>query len=67
MANKSEIIRVLDVLLDDPQSGPDMNVISQIAAGSSTPIGLLQDVVYLLWLCAERPLEFDEAVVGLYE
>lgn len=67
MAIKSEVIQVLDVLMDDPATEPDMNVISQIAAGSKTPIGLLQDVVYLLWLSAERPEEFDKAVVGLYE
>lgn len=61
----SELEQIIDVLFDDPTTIPDMNIISHIAAGSERPIGLLKDVVYILWLASERPDEFDEMVKAL--
>lgn len=65
--SKLEVIQILDVLMDDPEDVPDLNVVSQIAAGSKSPIALMCSVVELMWKMAERPEEFDEAVAKLYE
>lgn len=66
MANKSEVIQILDVLFDDTSCPPDLNIVANIAAGSSQPIALMCAVVQLLWMSGEVPEEFDKAVESLY-
>lgn len=63
----SELMQVLDILMDDPTSEPDTSAVSAVIAGSSKPIALVQGLVRLLWLAAERPDEFDTEVVALCE
>lgn len=62
----SEVIQILDICMQEPDTPPDRNAISAVAAGSSTPIALLSEVVRLLWLAAERPEDFDGEVNNLY-
>lgn len=64
---KTDLIQVLDVLMDSPEESPDMNAISAIAAGTDKPIALMCALVEMLWLASEKPEEFDEAVCALYE
>lgn len=64
---KSDLIKILDVLLDEPNNSPDMAAIKNIAATTPLPVTLLAEVVRLMWLACERPHEFDEAVLALYE
>lgn len=64
---KSDLIKILDVLMDSPETAPDMAAIKNIAALTPLPVTLLAEVVRLMWLAAERPSEFDEAVFALYE
>lgn len=62
-----ELVQLLDVLLDQPDREPDLNIVSHVIAGSQQPIALTQQLVLLLWLAAERPHEFDQRVLDLYE
>lgn len=64
---KSDLIKVLDVLMDSPDTEPDMAAIKNIAALTPMPVTLLAEVVRLMWLACERPHEFDSAVLALYE
>lgn len=64
---KSDLIAILDILLDDPSHEPDLAAIKTIAYTTNQPIALMAEVVRLLWLAAEKPEEFDKAVVALYE
>jgi hypothetical protein len=64
---KSDLIAIIDTLLDDPTCEPDLAAIKTIAATTHAPITLMAEVVRLMWLCAERPSEFDAAVMDLYD
>ena len=64
---KSDLIKIIDVLFDDPKHEPDLAVVKNIAAATDKPIALMAEVVRLLWLADERPDEFGEALVALYE
>lgn len=64
---KSDLIKILDVLFDEPSHEPDLSAVRNIAATTYYPITLMAEVVRLMWLAAERPAEFDEAVSALYE
>lgn len=64
---KSDLIKILDVLLDSPAEEPDMAAIKNIAATTPLPVTLLAEVVRLLWMSAEKPQEFDNAIMELLE
>lgn len=64
---KADLIRILDVCMDDPCHEPDLAAIKTIAGSTDKPIALMAEVVKLLWLAAERPDAFDQAVSALYE
>lgn len=64
---KTELIQVLDVVMNEPERSPDLSAISAIAAGSKRPISLMCELVHMLWLASEHPEEFDKAVCALYE
>lgn len=64
---KSDLIAVLDVLFDNPSVAPDLEAVKNIASGSEHPVELMAELVRLLWLADEKPFEFDDAVVELYE
>lgn len=64
---KSDLIAIIDVLLDIPSSEPDLAAVKNIAATTETPIELLAQVVRLLWLSGERPEQFDAEISELYE
>lgn len=64
---KSDLIAILDIVMDDPSHEPDLAAVKTIAATAEKPIALMAEVVRLLWLAAEREQEFDKAVVALYE
>lgn len=64
---KSDLIKILDVLFDQPKHEPDMAAIKNIAATTPLPVTLLAEVVRLMWLCGENPDEFDKEVSALYE
>lgn len=63
---KTDLIRILDIVMDDPKTTPDLAAIKTIAYSTSKPVALMAEVVQLLWLAAERPREFDDAVLELY-
>ena len=62
----TELIQIMDILMDEPGQYPDLSAVSAVVAGSERPITLVQGLVYLLWLSAERPEEFDSEVVRLF-
>ena len=62
----TELIQIMDILMDEPSQYPDLSAVSAVVAGSERPIALVQGLVYLLWLSAERPEEFDSEVVRLF-
>ena len=62
----TELIQIMDILMDEPGQYPDLSAVSAVVAGSEKPIALVQGLVYLLWLSAERPEEFDSEVVRLF-
>lgn len=64
---KSDLIAIIDVLLDIPSSEPDLAAVKNIAATTEAPIELLAQVVRLLWLAGERPEQFDAEISELYE
>ena len=62
----TELIQIMDILMDEPSQYPDLSAVSAVVAGSEMPIALVQGLVYLLWLSAERPGGFDSEVVRLF-
>lgn len=63
----TELMQIMDILLDDPATEPDLNAVSAVIAGSAKPIALVQGLVHLLWLAAEKPDLFDSEVVRLLD
>lgn len=63
----TEIIQIMDILMDDPNSYPDLDAVSAVVAGSTKPIALVKGLAYLLWLSAERPDEFDSELSRLMD
>lgn len=64
---KTDLIRILDIVMDDPKTTPDLAAIKTIAYSTSKPVALMAEVVQLLWLAAEKPEEFDKEICALYE
>lgn len=64
---KTDLISVIDILLDEPGVEPDLAAIKTIAYSTSKPVALMAEVVRLLWLAAEKPEEFDKEICALYE
>lgn len=64
---KSDLIKIIDVLLDSPADEPDMAAIKNIAYTTPLPVTLLAEVVRLMWLAGESPADFDKEICALYE
>ena len=60
-----ELMQIMDILMDEPNQMPDLEAVSTIIAGTDKPIALVQGLVYLLWLAAEKPEDFDAEIVRL--
>ena len=60
-----DLIKIMDILWDEPERIPDLGAISEVIQASKKPIALVQGLVYLLWLASERPDDFDVEVARL--